>query len=142
MSLCRQAVGLKVGRTVAESRESCRAAAAKRARSSDRITARAVTLRGREAIRDHYRGLFARPPPQGVARRITYTDIAVRIVSDDAAVVDAAYEMIGVGPDPSLKVRGLNTVFMIKRDGAWLRAAQRNFVPTTPECVKRCSDLQ
>ena len=98
----------------------------------DRISARAVVLSGREGIRRHYARVFGSPAPEGHKRALTYHDIAVRVVSANSAVVDAKYEVRGVGPDPTLVVRGWSSVFMVKRDGVWLRAAHRNFGPPPP----------
>lgn len=105
----------------------------------DRSNNSGDVFRGRAAIRDHYRTVFSQPPPAGVERELIYHDVGVRVVSPDAAVVDVLYEVSGIRAEVDFSVRGRNTVVMIKRDGRWMRAAHRNSVPISPECLKLCA---
>ena len=106
----------------------------------DRANNRGDVFRGREAISDHYRRVFAAPPPEGIERTLVYEDVKVRIVAADAAVVDVRYRVSGISPEIDRSVRGRNTVFMIRQGGRWMRAAHRNSLPISPKCLNVCSD--
>ena len=105
----------------------------------DRVNNRGEVFRGPAAIREHYEKVFAIAPPAGAERRLAYHQVDVRVVSADAAVVDILFEVTGIRAEIDSAVRARNTVFMIKRDGRWMRVAHRNSLPTTPACLKRCS---
>ena len=94
---------------------------------------------GREAIRDHYKNVFSAPPSLGIERKLVYHNVAVRILSFDAAVVDIAYEVNGIRDEVDFPVFGRNTVVMIKHDGRWMRAAHRNSLRISASCLKRCT---
>jgi uncharacterized protein (TIGR02246 family) len=104
----------------------------------DRANNQGHVFRGRAAILDHYRKAFARPTPGDVQRRLVYHDVDVRVLSPDAAVVDVSFEVTGIRRAVSAAVRARNTVFMIKSDGRWMRAAHRNSLPITPDCLNLC----
>jgi uncharacterized protein (TIGR02246 family) len=105
----------------------------------DRANNSGDVFRGRAAIRDHYRKVFSQSPPAGVERRLIYHDVGVRLLSLDAAVVDVDYEVSGVRAEVGFPVRGRNTVVLIKRDGRWMRAAHRNSLAISPDCLKLCA---
>jgi uncharacterized protein (TIGR02246 family) len=106
----------------------------------DRANNRGDFFRGRAAILDHYKRLFANPPSSGSERRLVYDHVYVRVVSEDAAVVDVEYEVSGTSAEVDRSVRGRNTVFMVKRDGRWMRVAHRNALPVSPACLNLCAD--
>lgn len=105
----------------------------------DRANNRGDLFRGRAVIRDHYTRVFANPPPEGVDRRLSYEQVDVRVVSPEAAVVDIRYAVSGISAEVAREVRGRNSVFMIKHDGRWMRAAHRNSLPISPACLNLCS---
>lgn len=107
---------------------------------SDRTNNSGDLFRGREAIRDHYRKRFSQPPAPGVERELIYHDVRVRQLSADAAVVDIDYEVTGIRAAVSFPVRGRKTVVMIKTDGRWLRAAHRNSLSISQECLALCTE--
>ncbi len=104
-----------------------------------RINAAGRVLTGTGEIHSHYREAFSRALPPGVRRKLSYEDITVGFITNDVAIVDARYEVIGVGPYPALTGRGRNSVVMVKRDGEWLRAAHRNHLTVTAECYRQCT---
>ncbi len=106
---------------------------------ADRANNSGKLFRRRAEIREHYRKVFAQSPPSGEERKLTYHDITVRLVSADAAVVDVDYEVSGIRAAIGFPVQGRNTVFMINRDGTWMRAAHRNSIPLSPDCLKLCA---
>ena len=106
----------------------------------DRANNRGDVFHGRSAILDHYRNVFSVRPAGGVQRLLVYDQVDVRIVSSDAAVVDVQYEVSGISPEVDRSVRGRNTVFMIKREGRWMRAAHRNSLPVSAACLRVCGD--
>ena len=99
----------------------------------DRIGGRGQKLEGRAGILEHYRTAFATPPPEGVTRSLAYEITSVRMVSDQLAIVDARYRVIGLGPIPDRPFEGLNTVVLVKENGKWLRTAHRNWIPPRQE---------
>ena len=105
----------------------------------DRVSNSGTVFRGRDAIRNHYLGVFASPPPEGLERKLTYGDISIRIVAPGAAVVDVDYELVGYRADIDFTTRGRTTVFMIKHDGEWWRTAHRNSLRLTQECFRLCA---
>ena len=106
----------------------------------DRANNRGNVFHGRAAILAHYERVFGVAPPTGVERRLTYHQVDVRVVAAEAAVVDVQYEVSGISAEVDRNVRGRNTVFMIKHDGRWMRAAHRNSLPLSPACLKICAD--
>lgn len=106
----------------------------------DRANNRGDIFHGRVAILDHYKRVFAVSPPAGVERQLVYHRVDVRVVSPEAAVVDVQYEVSGISAEVDRSVRGRNTVFMVKRDGRWMRTAHRNSLPISPACLKICAD--
>ena len=106
----------------------------------DRANNRGDIFRGRSAILAHYERVFASPPPPGVERLLVYHQVDVRMVSAEAAVVDVRYEVAGLNAEVDRSVRGRNTVFMIERDGRWMRAAHRNSLPISPACLRVCTE--
>jgi uncharacterized protein (TIGR02246 family) len=106
----------------------------------DRANNRGDIFHGRDAILDHYKRVFAVPPVPGVERRLVYLHVDVRVVSAEAAVVDVQYEVSGISAEVDRNVRGRNTVFMVKREGRWMRTAHRNSLPISPACLKVCAD--
>lgn len=106
----------------------------------DRANNRGDIFRGRAAILAHYQRVFANPSSPAVARLLVYHDVNVRLVSAEAAVVDIQYEVSGIAAEVDRSVRGRNTVFMIKRDGRWMRTAHRNSLPLSPACLKLCAE--
>jgi len=107
--------------------------------NSTRINAAGRVFTGKAEIHSHYREAFSNALPPGVRRNLSYDDITVGFITSDVAIVDARYEVIGIGPDPSLIGRSLNSVVMVKRDGEWLRAAHRNHLSVTAECYRQCT---
>ena len=108
----------------------------------DRANNRGEIFRGRAAIHDHYEKVFASPPPPGAERRLEYEQVDVRLVAADAAVVDVRYVVSGLGAEVARRVRGRNSVFMVRQDGRWMRAAHRNSLPISPGCLKLCADRE
>ena len=104
----------------------------------DRANNRGDVFRGRPAILAHYQKVFAASPAPGVERRLVYHQVDVRMVSSDAAVVDVQYEVSGINPEVDWTTHGRNTVFMVYRDGRWLRAAHRNSIPLPAACLETC----
>ena len=107
---------------------------------ADRANNRGDIFHGRAAILEHYRKVFAVPPTPDVERRLVYRQVAVRLVSAEAAVVDVRYEVSGISAEVDRSVHGRNTVFMVKQDGRWMRAAHRNSLPVSPGCLELCAD--
>lgn len=107
---------------------------------ADRANNRGDIFHGRAAILDHYKRVFAVPPAHGVERRLVYHHVDVRVVSAEAAVVDVQYEVSGISTEVDRSVRGRNTVFMVKREGRWMRTAHRNSLPISPACLNVCAD--
>jgi uncharacterized protein (TIGR02246 family) len=106
----------------------------------DRANNRGDMFRGRVAILDHYKRVFALSPAPGARRQLTYDQVDVRVVSNEAAVVDVYFEVSGISQEVDRNVRGRNTVFMVHRGGRWMRAAHRNSLPISPACLKICVD--
>ena len=102
----------------------------------DRIDARGNIYASREEILESYTKLFATRPPEGVERKLTYDIFAVRILSPNTAIVDAWYEVKGVGPRPEVTINGMNTVVLVKKNGNWLRVAHRQRIPFDPAWLK------
>lgn len=106
----------------------------------DRANNRGDLFRGRAAIHDHYAQVFANPPPEGIDRRLSYEQVDVRVVLPEAAVVDIRYVVSGISAEVDRSVRGRNSVFMVKHEGRWMRAAHRNSLPISPACLTLCSE--
>jgi|GEM_PF-2724345 len=95
----------------------------------DRIDARGNVYATREAVHESYRRSFARATSD---LRLSYEVLAVRLLTPEVAIVDASYDLEDAPAAPGLRVRGMNTVVLVKRDGRWLRAAHRQRIPITP----------
>lgn len=107
---------------------------------ADRTFAHGITIRSRESILGMYRDAFAQELPDGVERTLRVHDVAIRFITDDVAVVDYGFIATGIPILPRARVDNQATVVMVMRNGVWLRAAQRNWVPFEPtaECVQQC----
>jgi uncharacterized protein (TIGR02246 family) len=105
---------------------------------ADRTYAHGITRSGKSQIHDLYREAFSADLPDDVEQRLSLEILSVRLLTGDVAVVDYAYHATGIPIAPYLTVDGRSTVVMVKRDGTWLRSAQRNWIPTTPACMKLC----
>lgn len=107
---------------------------------ADWTHAHGLTRHGRDAIHKRYTEVFSMSLPDGVEQTLSLEIIAVRMITDDVAIVDAQYEFSGLKAAPTLVGTGRTAVVMVKRDGTWLRSAQRNFIPITPECLELCGE--
>jgi len=105
---------------------------------ADRTYAHGITRSGKSQIHDLYQEAFSTDLPADVEQKLSLEILSVRLLTGDVAVVDYAYHTTGIPIAPYLTVDGRSTVVMVKRDGTWLRSVQRNWIPTTPECMKLC----
>jgi len=105
---------------------------------ADRTYAHGITRFGKSQIYDLYQEAFSADLPEDVEQKLSLEILSVRLLTGDVAVVDYAYHTTGIPIAPYLTVDGRSTVVMVKRDGRWLRSVQRNWIPTTPECMKLC----
>jgi len=105
---------------------------------ADRTYAHGVTRSGKSQIHDLYQEAFSADLPEDVEQTLSLEIISIRLLTTDIAVVDYAYSATGIPIAPYLTVEGRSTVVMINRDGRWLRMVQRNWIPTTPDCMRLC----
>lgn len=105
---------------------------------ADRTYAHGITRSGKSQIYDLYQEVFSADLPESVEQKLSLQILSVRLLTGDVAVVDYAYHATGIPIAPYLTVDGRSTVVMVKRDGTWLRSVQRNWIPTTSECMKLC----
>jgi uncharacterized protein (TIGR02246 family) len=105
---------------------------------ADRTYAHGVMRSGKIQIYDLYREAFSADLPEDVEQSLSLEIHSVRLITSDVAVVDYAYQTTGIPIAPYLTVNGRSTVVMVKREGKWLRSVQRNWIPTTPECMRIC----
>lgn len=95
----------------------------------DRIDARGNIYHGRDKIFQHYKKVFDSPLPENLERKLEYDIISIRIITPNVAIVDANYMVRGVGPKPSMVIKGMNTVVLVNKKGVWLRVAHRQRIP-------------
>ncbi len=107
---------------------------------ADRTFAHGITSSGKTQIHGLYQRAFSADLPDDVEQTLSLEILTVRFITADVAVVDYAYHATGIPIAPYLVVDGRSTVVMVRRDGTWLRSAQRNWIPTTPDCMKLCQE--
>jgi len=105
---------------------------------ADRTYAHGVTRSGKSQILELYRDAFSANLPEDVVQALSLEIISVRLLTTDTAVVDYSYRATGIPIAPYLTINGRSTEVMIKRNDTWLRIAQRNWIPTTPDCMRLC----
>lgn len=126
------------GWEAAWNQEDARAVADYYDEAADRTYAHGITRSGKSQIYDLYQEAFSADLPEDVEQKLSLEILSVRLLTGDVAVVDYAYHTTGIPIAPYLTVDGRTTVVMVKRDGIWLRSVQRNWIPTTPECMRLC----
>lgn len=83
-------------------------------------------LRGGATIAQYQAASFASQTTSGVARSLTYDIESIRLITRDVAVVDIAYTQVSNRPPAPPGTSRAFAVY-VKRNGRWLRAAQRNY---------------
>lgn len=89
-------------------------------------------LHGRDTVVAYQAAAFKRELTPGVSHTLKYDVYSIRLITDDVAVVDIKYTGTGMGPNPEKPVEAMIISIYVKRDGTWLRAAQRNFALIRP----------
>lgn len=83
-------------------------------------------LSGGEAVAQYQAASFAAQEAQGIERSLKYDINAIRLITLDVAVVDITYVQVSSRPPAPPGTSRAFAVY-VRRDGRWLRAAQRNF---------------
>lgn len=117
-------------------REDAEAVASYYSEDADWTHAHGGVRSGKTEIYAQYKKVFSAALPDGVKRALSFDIITIRMITDGVAVVDGEYEYSGLLAAPDLKGKGRQTLVMKKQDGVWLRAAQRNWIPMTRECLE------
>lgn len=90
-------------------------------------------LHGRDVVVAYQSASFKRQLPPNVQHSLSYDVNSIRLITDDVAVVDIKYTGTGMGPRPEQPVENMIFAVYVKKNGRWLRAAQRNFALLRPQ---------